>query len=142
LGTVSLRIAERIIEERPEDFPPSRTSERRIIRGNQDYVRKWPMHCWGAWAMEPDTRTKARIVALSEEMEAIHHANCLYWKQGNGQTLAAKVGYRLRNERLERIRLSLSNFVKLNSKHPADVKIPRTLPLNKKARTQKLPVVP
>ena len=60
--------------------------------------------------MEPDTRTTARIAALSEEMDAIHFANTLYWKRGPLQTLAAKTEYQFRNERLESIRAELAQL--------------------------------
>jgi hypothetical protein len=62
--------------------------------------------------LEPDAKTEARIVALLEEMEAIHHANALYWKQGTAQTLAARAEYKLRNERLEKIREELTQLRK------------------------------
>ena len=62
--------------------------------------------------MEPDAKTKARIVALLEEMEAIHYANSLYWKQGTAQTLAARAEYQLRIERLEKIRDELTQLQK------------------------------
>ena len=60
--------------------------------------------------MEPDSRTAARIAALNEEMDAIHYANSLYWKQGKSQTLAAKAEYQFRNERLEQIREELAQL--------------------------------
>jgi hypothetical protein len=60
--------------------------------------------------MEPNTSTKARIAALNEEMDAIHYANSLYWKQGKSQTLAAKAEYLFRNERLEQIRIELGRL--------------------------------
>jgi len=67
------------------------------------------MH-WGAWAVEPNAKTRARIATLSKEMDAIHHANSLHWKQGQSQTLAAKSEYQFRNERLERIRTELAQL--------------------------------
>jgi hypothetical protein len=51
--------------------------------------------------MEPDPTIAARIAVLNEEMDAIHAANRLYWKQGKSQMLAAKAAYQFRNERLE-----------------------------------------
>ncbi len=60
--------------------------------------------------MEPDAKARARIVVLNEEMEAIHYANSLYWKQGNSQTIAAKAEYQFRTERLEVIRAELSQL--------------------------------
>jgi len=58
--------------------------------------------------MELDAKTKMKIGLLNEEMDQIHQANNLYWKQGNSQTLAAKAEYEFRNERLERIRAELA----------------------------------
>jgi hypothetical protein len=36
---------------------------------------------------EPDPKIMARIAVLQEEMDAIHYANSLYWKQGQGRLL-------------------------------------------------------
>jgi hypothetical protein len=58
----------------------------------------------------PNAKTRARIASLSKETDAIHHANSLYWKQGQSQTLAAKAEYQFRNERLERIRTELAQL--------------------------------
>jgi len=55
-------------------------------------------------AMELKASAKSRIVALNEEMDAIHHANNLYWKGGSVRTLAARAEYQFRNDRLEKIR--------------------------------------
>jgi hypothetical protein len=43
-------------------------------------------------------------------MDAIHHVNSLYWKQGQSQTLAAKAEYQFRNERLEGIRTEIAQL--------------------------------
>jgi hypothetical protein len=59
--------------------------------------------------MELDAKAKARILALSEEMDAIHSANKLYWEHAN-QTLAARADYNFRNERLEKIRAELDQI--------------------------------
>jgi len=60
--------------------------------------------------MELDGTTKARTASLNQEMDAIHRANSLYWKQGKSQTLAAKAEYEFRNERLEQIRAELAKL--------------------------------
>ena len=60
--------------------------------------------------MELDAKTKARIAALNEEMDAIHRANILYWKLGKSQTPAAKCDYEVRNERLEKIRAEIAQL--------------------------------
>jgi hypothetical protein len=60
--------------------------------------------------VELDASTKARIASLSKEMDEIHHANRLYWKQGESQSLAAKAEYESRNERLEQIRAALAQL--------------------------------
>jgi hypothetical protein len=60
--------------------------------------------------MDLDANTKARIASLSKEMEEIHHANRLYWAQGESQSLAAKAEYESRNERLEEIRAELDQL--------------------------------
>jgi hypothetical protein len=60
--------------------------------------------------VETDAKTRARIASLSKEMDAIHHVNSLYWKQGQSQTLAAKAEYQFRNERLEGIRTEIAQL--------------------------------
>jgi len=60
--------------------------------------------------MQPDDRKIARIGILNEEMDAIHFANSLYWKQGHSQNLAAKAQYEFRKERLEKIRIELAEL--------------------------------
>jgi hypothetical protein len=52
----------------------------------------------------------ARITTLDEEMDVIHRANSLYWKQGQSQTVAAKAQYQLRQDRLEKIRAELAQL--------------------------------
>jgi hypothetical protein len=44
--------------------------------------------------MALDAKAKTRIAFLNEEMDAIHYANSLYWKQ-KGQTPAAKAEYQV-----------------------------------------------
>ncbi len=58
--------------------------------------------------MEPDEKSK--IANLGAEMDAIHCANGLYWRQGGSQTLAAKGDYQFRQERLEKIRAELAQL--------------------------------
>jgi hypothetical protein len=59
--------------------------------------------------MERDARTKARIAFLNEEMDVIHRANGLFWKQKD-QTKASKAEYDFRNQRLEKIRAELDQL--------------------------------
>jgi hypothetical protein len=40
--------------------------------------------------VELETRTKAKIALLDEEMDAIHYANGLSWKRGAFQTMPRK----------------------------------------------------
>jgi hypothetical protein len=60
--------------------------------------------------MEPDGKKGSRIAILNEEMDAIHNANSLYWKQGQSQTLADRAQYEFRQERLEKIRKELAEL--------------------------------
>jgi len=60
--------------------------------------------------MEPEAKTKAKIAFLNAEMDAIHHANSLYWKRGKSQTHTARAKYQFRNERLEQIREELARL--------------------------------
>ena len=59
--------------------------------------------------MALDAKAKTRIAFLNEEMDAIHYANSLYWKQ-KGQTPAAKAEYQFRNERLDKVRAELAEL--------------------------------
>jgi hypothetical protein len=53
-------------------------------------------------------RKVARIIAvLRKEIDAIHHANPLYWKQNTAVTDAAQKAYQRRQDRLEEIRQAL-----------------------------------
>jgi hypothetical protein len=52
----------------------------------------------------PDAETNAKIVILNEEIDAIHHANHLYWQQGPNHTKADNTEYHVRLDRLEKIR--------------------------------------
>jgi len=60
--------------------------------------------------MEPNAGTSARIAVLKEEMDAIHQANSVYWKQGQSQTVEERAQYRLRQKRLEEIRRELAEL--------------------------------
>ena len=59
--------------------------------------------------MALDAKAKTRIAFLNEEMDAIHYANSLYWKQ-NSPTPAAKAEYQFRNERLDKVRAELAEL--------------------------------
>jgi|HubBroStandDraft_1064217.scaffolds.fasta_scaffold00017_81 hypothetical protein len=58
--------------------------------------------------MEPEVKEKVRIAALSEEMDAIHAANSLYWQAGKVHTLAERAEYQFRQDRLDKIRSELA----------------------------------
>jgi hypothetical protein len=59
--------------------------------------------------MDPGATKKARIAALREEIESIHFANKLYWRQTNPSD-AAKAEYYRRQDRLEEIRSELAEL--------------------------------
>ena len=59
--------------------------------------------------MESDAKT-ARIAALNAEIDAIHSANTLYWRQGEAATYEARAAYRHRSDRLEEIRNELAKL--------------------------------
>ena len=59
--------------------------------------------------MDPETTRKARIAALLEEMDFIHYANELYWRQTN-PSVAAKADHFRRQDRLEEIRSELAKL--------------------------------
>ena len=61
--------------------------------------------------MDPESTRKERIAVLQEEMELIHHANELYWRQAN-PSAEARAAYYRRQDRLEEIRSSLSELRK------------------------------
>jgi RPA family protein len=61
-----------------------------------------------AWVMEIDAKKKARIAALSEEMERIHFVNSLYWQRGEAVTSEARAEYQRRLDRLQEIRAELA----------------------------------
>ena len=45
-------------------------------------------------------------------MDAIHHANNLYWQQGQNHTKAESAEYQVRLDRLEKIRAELTELGK------------------------------
>ena len=60
--------------------------------------------------VSPEAKTGAKITFLNQEMDEIHHANTLYWKQKEGHTKAAKAQYQWRQDRLEKIREELAQL--------------------------------
>jgi len=58
----------------------------------------------------PQARKNARIAILSEEMDALHYENALYWKQGSHHTTAATAQYQFRQDRLEKVRAELADL--------------------------------
>lgn len=60
--------------------------------------------------MEPDTKKKARIAALGEEMDGIHFLNSLYWRKGEAATSEARAAYQRRVDRVEEIRRELAQL--------------------------------
>jgi hypothetical protein len=57
-----------------------------------------------------DAEKKARIAALSEEMDGIHFVNSLYWQRGEAVTSQARANYQRRLDRLEEIRAELAQL--------------------------------
>lgn len=57
----------------------------------------------GGSIMDLDATRQARIAVLQEEMDFIHYANELYWRQKNHSD-AARTEYYNRQDRLEEIR--------------------------------------
>jgi hypothetical protein len=60
--------------------------------------------------MKLDAKTSARVAILNKEMDDIHLANNLYWKQEQHQTGAAKAQYQFRNNQLEKILTEFSQL--------------------------------
>jgi hypothetical protein len=60
--------------------------------------------------MEPDVTTSLRVAILYEKMDAINHANDLYWEQGEAVTLDARIEHQYRRERLEEVRKELARL--------------------------------
>jgi hypothetical protein len=61
--------------------------------------------------MEPEARRKARIAVLLGELDVIHRANELYWREANPSHEAKAEHYRRQN-RLEEIRSELAELQK------------------------------
>jgi hypothetical protein len=59
--------------------------------------------------MDPEATRKARIATLQEEIDFIHYANELYWRQTNPSN-AAKADYFRRQDRLQEIRSELAKL--------------------------------
>lgn len=58
-----------------------------------------------------DPKASARIAALHEEMDAIHLANTLYWKEREGaRGHAERAEHQHRQDRLEEIRSELARL--------------------------------
>jgi hypothetical protein len=64
----------------------------------------------GAWVMEIDATKKARIAALSEEMDRIHFVNSLYWQRGEAVTSEERAEHQRRRDRLEQVRAELAQL--------------------------------
>jgi hypothetical protein len=60
--------------------------------------------------MEIDTQKKARIAALSGEMDGIHFVNSLYWRRGEAVTSEERAEHQRRRDRLEEIRKELAQL--------------------------------
>jgi hypothetical protein len=58
--------------------------------------------------MQSNISTNTQIAALTVEIDTIHFANGLYWRQENFQTVAARAEYQRRQDRLEEIRTELA----------------------------------
>jgi hypothetical protein len=63
--------------------------------------------------MESRHHGKARVEALTSEMNAIHEANTHYWQSAASASLEARAEYKRRQDRLEEIRVEL---IKLQQK--------------------------
>lgn len=59
--------------------------------------------------MDSEAKRKARIALLQKEIEFVHHANELYWRQANPSN-EAKAGYYRRQDRLDEIRSELAEL--------------------------------
>jgi len=60
--------------------------------------------------MDPEATRKARIAILQQEIDFIHYANELYWRQTNPSN-AAKTDHFRRQDRLEEIRSELTKLL-------------------------------
>ena len=59
--------------------------------------------------MDPEAGRKARIAVLLGELDVIHRANELYWREANPGN-GAKADYYRRQDRLEEIRSELAEL--------------------------------
>ncbi len=59
--------------------------------------------------MKANPKTKARFAALSQELEAIHSANTIYWKSKQ-HTREATAEHHRRQEQLEEIRSEMAEL--------------------------------
>jgi hypothetical protein len=59
----------------------------------------------------PEATRKAGIAVLQQEIEFIHYANELYWREANSSH-AARADYYRRQDRLEEIRSGLAELQK------------------------------
>jgi hypothetical protein len=60
--------------------------------------------------MECDAIGRVRLAALTEEIDAIHFADNLFWRQKQAHTRAEVAEYQWRQERLEQIRGELARL--------------------------------
>jgi hypothetical protein len=60
--------------------------------------------------MESDVIERVRLAALTEEIDAIHFANSLFWRHKQAHTRAAIAEYQSRQERLVQIRGALARL--------------------------------
>jgi hypothetical protein len=52
----------------------------------------------------------AKIIALRKELDSIHFANVLYWREGTEHSLEANTEYLRRHDRLPEIQLELTDL--------------------------------
>ena len=58
----------------------------------------------------PDDKSNAKIALLNKEIDEIHHANSLYWKQGQRHIPVANAQHQSRQDRLDKIREELATL--------------------------------
>jgi hypothetical protein len=58
-----------------------------------------------------DLSVKAKVDALSTELEIIYFINCLYWRKGEATSTVARGEYERRNQRLNEIRTELAQLL-------------------------------
>jgi hypothetical protein len=71
-------------------------------------VRRYEREAGYGSMMDAEAMRKARIADLRGEMDFIHFANELYWRQANPSD-AARANYYRRQDRLEEIRNELAD---------------------------------